>query len=253
MYVDSDKCKITRQLFEILAGCPPNSGRYHPQCCSLGVYNPVEYARIPQLRWRGRSIYSLRVIEYSKFSSVLSLSSIVFSIMKYTTLITLLLCFGLLISALPLPQQFSHRAIQQRQYIFDRRSSQDPGNNTNERRVKTPTPEDDPNVPVLGATGTYYDEKENLVWAYYGDSLRQHAVHIMLSQHLNPTTRLPMKRASAEEHRRNRIEALKNIPTRPNMARDEKPVAMLKRPRGVKPTVMGVSAEESSELYFYCL
>ncbi len=159
--------------------------------------------------------------------------------MKRWALITLLLCISLLVSALPLPQKFPRDSIEPCHHIFDRRS-----NPENDGRV-TPTHEDNPNVPVPGQSDVYHDPKHNVVYAYYGDALREHAVHIMINHRLYPENRLPMGLASVEEHRNNRLVALRNIATRVKKARDEKPVAFLKQPEGSNKTVRYVPEKES--------
>ena len=164
--------------------------------------------------------------------------------MKCWAFVALLLCFSLLVSALPLHPRLPHDLIKPRHHVFDRRSN--PGN---DGRV-TPTHEDDPNVPVPGKTGVYYDPKHNVVYAYYGDSLHEHAVHIMINHQLSPENRLPMELASVEEHRNNRVEALRNIATQMKKARDEKPLAMVKQPDGSKKSVLYVSEKESRALFF---
>lgn len=120
----------------------------------------------------------------------LTRQSTVWTTMKCWAFVALLLCFSLLVSALPLHPRLPHDLIKPRHHVFDRRSN--PGN---DGRV-TPTHDDDPNVPVPGKTGVYYDPKHNVVYAYYGDSLHEHAVHIMINHQLSPENRLPMELAS---------------------------------------------------------
>lgn len=169
--------------------------------------------------------------------------------MRYWTCVTLFLCFGLLISALPLPFPSSDHEITPRQVAFDKRTGND-----NQPNIpgppKTPTPEDDPEVPVPGKSGVYYQRKKNLVWFMYGDDLREHAEHIMLNHKKNPVNRLPMKLAGIKEHHDNRQNALRGIPTQPEMARDEKPPAAFQYPAsGTDPTVIMAPIRESRTFY----
>ncbi len=159
----------------------------------------------------------------------------------------LLLCFGLLISGLPLrpPSGSNHEIIATPQLRFDRRA--DPEQPDIPQPPKTPTPEDNPGFPVPGDSGVYHDKKTNYVWAMYGDNMREHAEHIKLNHERNPVNRMPMDLAGVREHEQNRKDALRGILTQPEKVRDEKPPALFKYPdSSVKPTVIMAPKGESS-------
>ncbi|KJA26574.1 hypothetical protein HYPSUDRAFT_52456 [Hypholoma sublateritium FD-334 SS-4] len=166
--------------------------------------------------------------------------------MRYWTCVTLFLCFGLLISALPFPLPSSNHEIAPHQVVFDKRTEHDNRPNTPDP-PKTPTPEDNPEVPVPGKSGVYYQREKKLVWFMYGDDLREHAEHIMLNHKKYPVNRKPMKLAGIQTHRINRQNALRGIPTQPGMARDEKPPATFEHPGSdTNPTVVMASIRESN-------
>ena len=166
--------------------------------------------------------------------------------MRYRTCITQFLCLGLLISALPLSIPSSDHGNTLQQLRFDKRADRNPNPNI-PRPPKTPTPEDDPSVPVPGRSGIHYQKETNLVWFRYGDNLREHAEHLTFNQQKYPENLLPFSLASATQHYDNRQNALHGIPTQSGMVRDEKPIAAFLYK--CDPTVKYVSAEESRMSY----
>ena len=167
--------------------------------------------------------------------------------MRYRTCITLCLCLSLLVSALPLSIPSLDHGTTLQQLRFDKRADRSTSPDI-PRPPKTPTPQDDPNVPVPGRSGIYHEEGPNRVWFMYGDDLRVHAEHVKFNQEKYPDNLWPFSLASVSQHYENRKDALRGIPTRKGMVRDEKPIAASLYK--TDPTVMYASAKESRTSYF---
>ena len=82
--------------------------------------------------------------------------------MRYRTCITLCLCLSLLVSALPLSIPSLDHGTTLQQLRFDKRADRSTSPDI-PRPPKTPTPQDDPNVPVPGRSGIYHEEGPNRV------------------------------------------------------------------------------------------
>lgn len=111
-------------------------------------------------------------------------------------------------------------------------------------RPHTPTPEDDPSVPLPGRTGTHTDPSTGVVTLHYGDdNLHEHMGHLQRNQATHPHNRNPNPLSDHSE--RNRDHALHNIPTAGNhpvtglaRVRDEKLPNMLHNPHHATSTTV---------------
>jgi hypothetical protein len=123
-------------------------------------------------------------------------------------------------------------------------------------RAHTPTPAEDPNVPLPGRSGVHHDPSTGITTLHYGDDhMPEHMGHLQRNHELHRGNCRPMPLASDAEHTRNRNEALHNVPsggkyrnTDENANRDEKHLAMLSNPHhSTTTTVEKLPASESSK------
>lgn len=96
----------------------------------------------------------------------------------------------------------------------------------------TPSPQDDPSVPLPGRSGTHTDRNTGLVTGFYGDDrMPGHMRHLERNQAANPDNRRPMGLQSNQPGaNQNRPDALRGVPRAPDhrvtkepQVRDEKP------------------------------
>ncbi|KJA17051.1 hypothetical protein HYPSUDRAFT_206508 [Hypholoma sublateritium FD-334 SS-4] len=150
--------------------------------------------------------------------------------MKSSIIFLLLLCFISLAESAPVPFPAGEN---------NERATSSEGNNAKALRPsrssnedipdhELETPADNPDVPLPGRHGSYFDAKNEVMVAKYGDiHLPQHMNHVIQNQELHPSNRQPMDYVTSSKSRdRNRYEALRNIDTIPGKARDEKHPAM---------------------------
>lgn len=121
-------------------------------------------------------------------------------------------------------------------------------------RPHTPTPEQDPSVPLPGRTGIHTDTKTGVVTLHYGDDkLPEHMGHVQRNQAEFPHNRQPNPLAGPSE--KNRAHALQNIPTagkhpvtKEPRVRDEKSLNMLHNPHhSTSTTVEYLPRKESNK------
>ncbi|KAF8187781.1 hypothetical protein BJ912DRAFT_969655 [Pholiota molesta] len=140
--------------------------------------------------------------------------------MRYFSICTLFFCIFSLAAAIPVPGPMTAN------------------------RPHTPTPEDDPSVPLPGRTGTHTDARTGVVTLHYGDDhLHEHMGHLQRNQAAFPHNRNPNPLSGHAE--RNRDHALHNIPTAGNhpvtglpRVRDEKLLNMLHNPHHATSTTV---------------
>jgi hypothetical protein len=118
-------------------------------------------------------------------------------------------------------------------------------------RANTPTPNDDPEVPLPGRSGWYRDPNTGLTTAFYGDDqMPNHMRHTDRNQQLHPSNRDPMPINTGPS---NRPDALRNIPpapahpvTKDSRVKDEKPPNMFKIPNSKTQTTVEYRDEMES-------
>ena len=164
--------------------------------------------------------------------------------MKYFSSFTLFLCLFSLAAAIPVPtggdpakdDKGKGRAV-------------DPSS-----RPHTPTPEDDPNVPLPGRSGIHTDPHTHVVTMYYGDdALPEHMGHLQRNQDSFPHNRNALPLSTHDD--RNRQNALHNVPAAPPhpvthepRVRDEKLPNMLHNPHHQTSTTVEYLPDSESRM-----
>ena len=122
-------------------------------------------------------------------------------------------------------------------------------------RPGTPTPADDPNVPLPGRNGWYTDPRTGVTTMYYGDdTMPEHMRHTDRNQQRFPENAKPKELASDQPvDPKNRNNALHNVPKAPPhpvtgrpRVKDEKLPNMFHNPNHDKTTTVEYRDEEES-------
>jgi hypothetical protein len=166
--------------------------------------------------------------------------------MRYFSICTLFFCLLSLAAAIPVPGPNDGK-------VDKGKGRADPPS-----RPHTPTPEDDPSVPLPGRTGTHTDARTGVVTLHYGDDhLHEHMGHLQRNQAAFPHNRNPNPLSGHAE--RNRDHALHNIPTAGNhpvtglpRVRDEKLPNMLHNPHHATSTTVEYLPDRESRAYLQC-